>query len=728
MRSVMTRRAEIRQVTTYFMYLNLFLHLAHPSGLLPIMEASKQLPSQKQSRHSTNPVFFVMKQSLIAITIGFGLICISSLLPKSHAITAFDCKDIDSAHKSYSLLDVPSCVEDDKELKTEMRRVQLLQPRETNYMPFIACNVEYRQQHYGCGVRSYMYLWPTHQDSGVQHIDREQCKEMHRRRVYHTVNDKKINNLKMNATIQQNLLVAGSVDQNGNCENGELVYQKHTLKGVVFREYEITLTEGVAVMDLQSGMTKLSSTHGCRQFENHCSIADLGDVYVDPYIPNNCDERQYKAIYEGPASITYHKDGSYKSALVETQDLAFDLLIKDSERVCGRHIHQTEHPSLLLDLHEDGMFMRRMESVRGNEIQVLTHINSKFLYFSKKTAQNFLSLRKALAQKRCQLESETVKNRAALATLDPDLFAFTMNGNQPGTSGKVSGEIVHLFKCRPKSVTRRNNTKLCFEEMPVKFEGKDFFVTPNNRILTPVGSPTPCIDPFPPCFNLGKTWFSLTPNVQLCPAPSPIELDINKTTWKYQDMVALARAGIYTTEDISAYEKGLVMPSETRGRSKAMLARYYGNSDYAAGGSGMNLMNSFDIDSLGNRIWGTVKGVLNAVGTTTSSIIGILSIIAFSVQIITCSAKRCAVLKFHGCSVNGLIQLIPGGSVIVWAREKLNGKSAFEKLQELSPAELIQFDESIKRAYEELGLERGATQIENRIYPTAPTNFSTEGI
>ena len=684
------------------------------------MESSGQLPSQQQFHYLPNPILLMAKHVLI----GLCLVCATSLLPQSAAITAYDCKDVNSAHISYSLLDLPTCIHDDENVKKELRRVQLLQPRETNYVPFISCNVEYRQKHYGCGVRSYTFLYPTHQDSGVVHISRNQCQEMHRRRVLHTVNDHKINDLKMNATIQTSLLVAGTIDKSGNCENGNLVYDKGTLNGLVFRDYEITLTEGMAVIDTTTGMTKFTTTHGCRLFENHCSIADLGDVYVHPYIHNNCDERLYKAIFEGQASITFNDDGSYKSVLVETEDLAFDLLVKDHERVCGRLIHHTEHPSLLLDLHEDGMFMRNMESVRGNEIKVLTHMNSKFLYFSKKTAENFESLEKALAQKRCQHESETIKNRAALASLDPDLFAFTMNGNQPGTSGKLSGEILHLFKCVPKSVVRRNNTQTCFEEMPVTYEGKNFFVTPKNRILTPIGSPVPCNDPYPPCFNLGKTWFSLTPNVKLCPEPSPIQLEINQTIWKYRNMKALARAGIYTTEDMEAYEKGLVMPSETRGRANAMVARYYGGTDYSAGGSGMNLMNSMDLDSLGHRIWGTVEGVVNAVGTGTATIIGFLSIGVFVTQVVTCSIKKCALLRFHGCTMSGLLQFLPGGSVIVWARERLNGRSEFEKLQELSPAELVQLFDSIKRAHEELGLELCTCQFPNsptpRVYPTAP--------
>ena len=98
-------------------------------------------------------------------------------------------------------------------------------------------------------------------------------------------------------------------------------------------------------------------------------------------------------------------------------------------------------------VHDSSLFMRNVEKVRPEEMQLFTYINAKLMFFSKKVGQNFGDMNAALSQKRCQQTMETIKNGLALATLSPDLFAFSQNNNQPGMSAKLAGEVVHLFKC-----------------------------------------------------------------------------------------------------------------------------------------------------------------------------------------------------------------------------------------------------------------------------------------
>ena len=648
------------------------------------------------------------------------LMLFSSMIPTTIALTAYDCKDVDTAHISYSLLDLPNCAAEIKEETATTQTIQLLQPRESRQVPFIACNVEFRQTFFVCGRYSYLYVKPEHITSGVVHISRERCQAMHHGRTYHAVNAHIINNLKSNSTIKISVTVAGSVDNDGNCENGDLLYEGGTLNGLIIREYEISLQDGLSSTDITSGVTKFTKRYGCRLHEDHCSIADLGDIYIYPYVPRNCDEERYKAIFEGHAKISLFTDGTYKSVLVETEEIAFDLLVQDTERVCGRILHRTEHPSLFLDLQASAMFMRNVEKVNAEELQLLTYINTKLLYFSKRIGENFKSLETALAQKRCQHQTETIKNRAALATINPELFAFSMNSHQPGMSGKVSGEVVHLFKCVIKSVTRRNNTETCFEELPVTYEGKDYFVTPLNRILTPVGSPRKCSDPYPSCYNAGEVWFSLDPNPQECPVPETIQLEINTTKWQYQQIRSLAAAGIYTPDELKAWEAGLVMPAETRTRERALSARYYGTSSYTAGGSGLNLMTNFEIKLIGEEVWGAMKTFVNFMGETTSIIIGFVSLGFMAGQCISCSLKNWQLIRFHGCSVKGLISLLPGGQFLVWAKDRVVGTSQFEKLMSLTPVEMVKLHQKTQEAYEVLGLE-----FVPHIYPNIEVKLNT---
>lgn len=643
-------------------------------------------------------------------------------------LPAYDCKDTESAHASYSLLKLPDCSKPSKPAKTRKQTIQLLQPRETHHVEFISCQVEYRQKVFVCGSFSHIYLKPDHMESGIMSISRETCQNIHRYKTFHTANEHIISDLQGNSTITAEVLIAGSIETDGTCENGNLITKKGTLEGLIYHEYEITLTNGVATTDKHTGLTTFSSTDSCRLYEDQCALQDLGNMYVDPFSPKNCDENKYKAIFEGEASIFFNNDDTYKSVLVETTDVAFDLLVQGTERVCGRLLYRTEHPSLYLDLSESSLFVRDVEHVDKMELHLMTYVNSKILYVAKKIEDNFKNLHELLAKKRCQLEAETIKNRAALATSDPDQFALAMNDLKPGMSGKLSGEVVHLFKCEKKSVTRRNTSE-CFDEIPVIYEGKDYFVSPRNRILTPVGSPRSCADPFPSCFHAGNGhWFYLDPYPKHCPTPNQIELHINATTWKYQPIHSLQKAGVYTAADVVKYQRGLVMPSESHAEKNAMNSRYYGHSAYSGGGSGKNLMSELDFHSMGEEMWGTVKGFLHTVGDTTATIIAILFMIFLVTQMLSCSLQNFALLKFHGCTLSGCLSVLPGAGLLLLFYKKFTGETEMERFLRLTPEELVRLDKLITDAHAHFGLQRNLPHDEqpSSAPAIAPTSNSLE--
>ena len=220
------------------------------------------------------------------------------------ALVAYDCKDIDTAHATFSLVELSDCVFDVEEEKKITQTVQLLQPRKNRFVPFIACNVEYRQVYYSCGHQSHIYLRPGHITSGVDNIPKYVCQDMHRSRSFVGANGKTINDLNVNNTIKAEIIVAGSLDASGNCEHGDLVTEKGTLTGLIYREYEITLTSGVSTFDSISGITKFTKTHACRLHEGQCELSNLGNIFVNPYQARNCDEESYKAIFEGVAEIS----------------------------------------------------------------------------------------------------------------------------------------------------------------------------------------------------------------------------------------------------------------------------------------------------------------------------------------------------------------------------------------------------------------------------------------
>ena len=55
-----------------------------------------------------------------------------------------------------------------------------------------------------------------------------------------------------------------------------------------------------------------------------------------------------------------------------------------------------------------------------------------------------------------------------------------MNDNKPGATAIIQGEVVYLLRCAEKSVSQRNTTVVCYQEIPVYYNGKPAFITPKN--------------------------------------------------------------------------------------------------------------------------------------------------------------------------------------------------------------------------------------------------------
>ena len=119
-------------------------------------------------------------------------------------------------------------------------------------------------------------------------------------------------------------------------------------------------------------------------------------------------------------------------------------------------------------------------------------------------------------------------------------------------------------------------------------------------------------------------------------------------------------------------------------------------------------------------MWKSVKGVFNFVGHTTSVLLGTLSLVFLVSQVIGCSIRNASLIRMHGCTLTGFISMIPGGQLMIWAREKISLRSDFERLMSLSDAELVQLGERIREAYAEQNLG----PVPQYLYP----NVVNEGV
>ena len=133
-------------------------------------------------------------------------------------------------------------------------------------------------------------------------------------------------------------------------------------------------------------------------------------MYIESATERTCDNEKFMAIYEGPAAMITDEDGRLLSVLVEHEDIAFDLQIRDTIRDCGHIIQRTEHPSLYVERSSQAGFNRNVEAVQGQEFNLIAYINTKFVFFDRKLEKQLTNLYDVLQMKRCQHFLETVKH------------------------------------------------------------------------------------------------------------------------------------------------------------------------------------------------------------------------------------------------------------------------------------------------------------------------------
>ena len=105
-------------------------------------------------------------------------------------------------------------------------------------------------------------------------------------------------------------------------------------------------------------------------------------------------------------------------------------------------------------------------------------------------------LRRSLEIQKCELGKMRRTHILAMAPAAPNEAAFNIMG--PGWAGLVIGENLHVIKCTPVDVEPQpqGDDGVCYNEIPVKFQGRSLFITAKTRFLLVKGTQVPCIEDF----------------------------------------------------------------------------------------------------------------------------------------------------------------------------------------------------------------------------------------
>lgn len=548
-----------------------------------------------------------------------------SLIPPSEGIIGYDCAGASTNITTVSLLGVGECNVPQQDVNITKTYIQLIQINEYADIKVQQCKVEIYRTVRKCGMFSHTMDVPNGQYGYVENVSREQCLDMYRygtTKIGQTI----ISGIIGNQTISRPIIITGSIDNDGKCEGNSYSDPYGTWDNVVVQgSVKISLRDYTAQVNVDNNRIHLRSGTNCNLSEGRCIDFDGGDTYWDPIPEDSCKTSRYGLLYEGKADkiADYDVHNQQDVYSLTEGDVTFALTSKNIIKICGYTLIRTEHPKLLIVETEKGNPFIAKRPTEVTNLDIFTYMNSKFVFVEKHIRTQIKDMYRDILTQRCNLERQILQTTLTIARISPDEFAFDLMKG-PGYMAILAGEVAHIAQCIPVEV-KLTRLQECYNELPVKFVNKTFFLTPRTHILMKAGTEVSCNQLLAPMYRLMGHWYSFGTSVQTPPAPTVLK-PLTQATWNYVSPYSLATSGIYTQTELEELRDHLMFPAERPAILNSVARGITGRHTIMQGGSISNLLDEEALHKIVDSAWDKTWEYAIQFGNISAGVIGIMII------------------------------------------------------------------------------------------------------
>lgn len=543
---------------------------------------------------------------------------------------AYDCRHPDAKVQALSGIQVGTCPSPDPiSTPNATHDIQVIQKARYTSTPFISCFIIRTLTIFQCNtIVDFINVVPRPYRREIKQVTPTTCAEIHKYKTYEISSGSKIDALKPNSTTSGSVTLAGSTNTAGDCQGGDYTTGGTSYYRVVVEaEYEITITDGVANIDLQADKINFPNGLSCKYSAGTCDDLSLGTISWS-YSAQSCSSTDMIVLYEGPATFLQVQQGvqieDLASLVVSTVSQSFAFTTLENTILCGTILRKTEHNQIFVyKISGTSPFRSTGEwNIRNVDFQAYT--DSKFAYVDRNYKENIITLHRALSAEKCRIERMALQNLISLAYISPDLFAYAYK-EAPGFTALVRGEVIYIIECVAVAVEGRDESQFCYSEMPVRYQEKDMFVTPRNHILTNAGTPVDCSGIFPTKFQLHSLWMSMYPTRTMTNSPHILSPRLS-TSFTYNDLPVISSIGLYSVEQIKRYQSQLVFHAEREAIATNIAHRYIGSDVDPSVGTIKNLFDGDELPNMLRSYWSWIFGVSTSIGTWIAFLIGVTAI------------------------------------------------------------------------------------------------------
>ncbi|XP_071051036.1 uncharacterized protein [Onthophagus taurus] len=551
-------------------------------------------------------------------------------------LIVYDCRGPSTNITAVSLHDVAPCPSPQTNYTEKKINVRVIQKNDYSKIKVKTCLIEVTRLIRYCGMNS--HVSDVHQGlmKTIRPIGRDECRKLHNTGTYIGYSGNVISNIKVNATTSASITVAGKLSMNGDCEGTVYTENGQTWSRVVVTAaVTFMLKEYYATIALDSNEISLMGGVTCPFVDGYCMDVEAGETIWDEIEQGACKKRQYSIIYEGIGTeVSVSSQDTVENYLVVEQDeyiFALNLLRKGI--VCNYEVWVTEHPRLLVTKSKNAFYHLNSKTHDVNNINLLTYVNSKFMYIEISSKLLFRELHVQAVYRRCLIKREVLRNRLLMAPLNTNAIASIFKTSL-GYMGRVLGEVLYIIKCEPKIAEVRRVDK-CYNELPILVNNNEsLFMAPITHVVQEHAEEIMCSPVAPSLFYIENRWVGFSPYPTVYNSPASLEIN-DENNIKFSPIRNLGSGGLYTQNEIDKIQHNFLFGSERDAITSFLVNRVAGRTDDSNQYDTTKLFSSKEIKRIAKSTLSYAWGWFTDIGIFMSGFMGIY--IAFIILKYICS-------------------------------------------------------------------------------------------
>lgn len=401
----------------------------------------------------------------------------------------------------------------------------------------------------------------------------------------------------------------------------------------------------------------------------------LGLTVWDTNQVQSCTNSDMSVLFEGAAKFVHVKNRPSQSSttylVVEQFDHVFALQLLEKVGLCLQEVFNTEHPKLVVveRLKYGFKFSAHSPKITENS-NLLSYINSKFMYIEISYKKTFDHLYKEIVHRRCLQHREILKNRLTLAPLRPNAVTLLLQ-NKRGFIGRTLGEILLISKCTPRKAEVRR-TKRCYKQLPVAVDNQSYFMSPVTHILQRHAEEISCNELSTPMFYINDKWIGFNPSPEYNFLPIILQPD-QKINLNFTP-INLGKSGLYTYEEIKGLQDVLMFGIERESILNVLVRKVSNLSTDNQGIYSTFLFDEAELKTLAKSTLSYLWEKLLEFGTVFSALYGIYFIFRLLKYLLSIGLHVFTLYKTFGLNWKLLASFWSSLSLLIMQHDNLKGR------------------------------------------------------